>query len=125
MTERQKALLENLPKCNNVISKAALMSGYSENTSKSSIYNLIRNSKNTPIASEEVIRKRYLKKVKKLQKLMKKDKDNTNLMRSIEIEGKVEGLFKETLVNEGIAKEIIINYGHTKQPEGVSISKSE
>lgn len=107
MTERQKALLENLPKCNNNIAKASRLAGYSETTIQGKIYDLVRNGKGFERESEDVIRKRYLKKVKKLQKFMRKDKDNTNLMRSVEIEGKVEGLFKET-INTGSAGNIVI-----------------
>ena len=98
MTERQKALLENLPKCNNMINKAGVMAGYSESYANSKLYQKVRQGKIHGIDSDEVVRERYLKKLKKLQKKMLKDKDNTNLMRSVELEGKVKRLFTDTTI---------------------------
>ena len=107
MTERQKALLEQLPLNKNNLNKSALKAGYSENYAKSRIYDYVRNCKKPILQPEEKVRERYLKKIKKLQKLMTLNKDNTNLMRSVEIEGKVEGLFKDT-INTNQAGNIVI-----------------
>ena len=109
MTERQKALLEQLPLNNNNLNKSALKAGYSENYAKSRIYDYVRNCKKPILQPEEKVREKYLKKIKKLQKLMTLNKDNTNLMRSVEIEGKVEGLFKETINTNGAGNIVIID----------------
>ena len=109
MNLKQKALLDNLPECNNNMYKAAIKAGYSESYANSRLYNYVRHCKNPIIEPEEKVRERYLKKLKKLQKKMLKDKDNTNLMRSVEIEGKVEGLFKETINTNGAGNIVIID----------------
>jgi hypothetical protein len=98
MTERQRALLEALPKYNNILSKAAESVGYSKSTSNSSIYGLVRNSKGLERKSEEDVKRDYLRKIAKLQKRLRKLGDSTNEVRCTEIEGKVKGLFKDSTI---------------------------
>lgn len=116
MTERQKALLENLPKCNHNVTKAALMSGYSELTARKAIHTMLGKNRLKGIKSEEEVKKKYLKDTIKLKKKFLKDGDNTNTSRMHEVIGKVEGLFKETVVNEGNLKEITVVYGNNTSP---------
>ena len=97
MTLRQKKLLEELPKNNYNISKTAKEVGYSENTSKSSIYNLIRNSKNIKEYFNEHSVKRD---IKKIYKMAVKGKDLSNSLRALELESKILGLQKDVSENK-------------------------
>ena len=115
MTEKQRKLLENLPKCKNNMAKAARLAGYSESFVQGRLYDYVRKCKGLERKSEEEVREGYIKKVKKIQKKMLKDNDNTNLVRSIELEGKVNGLFKDnTQSNQQGSIVIIDSQGLTK-----------
>ncbi len=107
MTEKQRALLENLPKCNNNRTKAALMSGYSKSYAETLIHSRISKYKGIESKSDEEIKVKYLKETNKLKKKFLKAGDNTNSTRMHEIIGKVEGLFKET-INTNQAGNIVI-----------------
>ncbi len=102
MTERQRALLEALPKHNNILSKAAESVGYSKETCKSKIYSLVRNSKGMERKSEDAIREVYIKETRKLKKKFLKAGDSTNASRMHEVEGKAQGIFKDGIqANQG------------------------
>jgi hypothetical protein len=102
MTLRQKKFLEELPKNNYNISKTAKKVGYSDNTSTSKIYDLVRNSKNIKEYFTEQTVKRDIKKVKRL---VLQNKDYTNFIRATELESKILGLqvdkaeIKSTIIN--------------------------
>ncbi len=119
MTERQRALLEALPKHNNILSKAAESVGYSKQTAKSSIYGLVRNGKAYQRKSEDAIRELYIKETRKLKKKFLKAGDSTNASRMHEVIGKVEGLFKENTIQTQGNTIIIDRQGltNTAQPK--------
>ena len=123
MTERHKAFIKALPLCDNKINKAGVMAGFSESYSNSKLYQKVRQGKIAGIESDEVIRDRYLSKLKKLQKKMAQDKDNTNLMRSVELEGKVKRLFTDTSIQAQGNTIIIDRQGLTKAGELDTINK--
>jgi len=112
MTERQKALIENLPKCDYMINKAGIKAGYSESYANSKLYQKVRQGKIAGIESDEKVKEKYLKKVRKYQRKMLNEGDNTNLSRTTELEGRVLGVTKDTVRHEGdVPQNIVVNYG--------------
>lgn len=109
MTLKQQLFLKELPNNNNNVSKTAKKVGYSVNTAKSKIYDLVRNSKNLKEYFTEATVKRDIRKVKKL---VLKAKDYTNFLRATELESKILGLQidksenKNTNINEEKRTEI-------------------
>lgn len=113
MTEKQKALLENLPRCNNNVNKAAKLAGYSDMTANKAIYTMLGKNRIKGIKSEERVKAEYLREIKRAKKIMLSNKDNTNYLRSLEIEGKVKGLFKEATASGNTTQVIIDRQGLT------------
>jgi hypothetical protein len=116
MSLRQKLMLENLPKCNNNIEKAGIMSGYSKNYAHTKLYGKVRDGKIAGIKSEESVKQSYLREIKRAKKIMLSNKDNTNYLRSLEIEGKVKGLFKDAVSSNTQSTIVIDRQGLTSVP---------
>ncbi len=107
MTLKQQKLLEELPENHYNISKSAKKAGYSDYTATSSIYGLVRNSKNfKEVFSEDYIRRQY----KKTLKQAEKSKDLTNKLRALEGMARIKSLFndKSTVDNHNPDKVTII-----------------
>ena len=106
MTLKQKRLLQAIPNSNS-LSEAAKKAGYSDYTSTSSIYGLVRNSKSLRNYFDvEYIRKE----IRKAQKEASKGKDRTNNLRALELMSRIEGLQLERteVTNKNPEKTIIV-----------------
>jgi phage terminase small subunit len=90
MTHRQKKLLEELPKNNNILSKAAIKAGYSPSYATSELYQDIR--KPTSALRQYFNENTCKRDIKKAKKLALKKDDLTNYLRATELESKILGL---------------------------------
>lgn len=118
MNERQKALLENLPKTNNNLYQAAIKSGYSESYASSMLYHNIRNSKKPLLETDESVRARYIKETRKLKKRFLKAGDSTNASRMHEVEGKAQRIFIDAVTSTNQSTIIIDRQGLTDTDKG-------
>jgi phage terminase small subunit len=116
MTERQKALLENLPKCNNNVNKAAKLAGYSEMTANKAIYTMLGKNRIKGIKSEEAVREKYLRETRKLKKKFLMAGDSTNASRMHEVEGKTLAIFRDNVATSTQSTIVIDRQGLTSVP---------
>ncbi len=89
MTQRQKKFLEELPKNNYVVSRAAKKAGYTDNSARTNIYTAIHNTKSfKDFFTEDA----FFETLRKLEAEIEVTQDYTNRLRLQELKSKILGL---------------------------------
>lgn len=102
MTLRLDRLKEELPKNNFNVYKTGKLVGYADSYADSTLYNTIKKSKKfKEYFNEDSVRKN----IKKAYKRFEKEKDNSNLMRALELQTKISGLITEKSEHKIISEE--------------------
>lgn len=115
MNQRQKKLLEELPKNDYILSKAGIKAGYSPVYAMTSLGTTLRKSKKM----REYFDEGYIKKeFKKALKDSIKEKDRTNRLRALESMARIKAMFTEkSEVTNKNPEKIVISYTNSNAPK--------
>ena len=112
MTLKQTLTLQDLPKSNYVLSKSMRKSGYTEHSINSGAVRktILDKLDKKKYFDEDMRRREY----KRALRDVKKEKDNTNRIRTLEGMARLEALFTDKIENKGDVAKVVIAYGTSK-----------
>lgn len=115
MKLKLQRVIKRLPETNYNVTEAAKREGYSKSYSETMIHTTLR--KYIGVQSDEEIKDGFLKSLDKDIKRFKREKDNSNYVRTKEMKARTLGLFLDkSEVNNKSPEKTIIVYGNTPAP---------